>query len=149
MKYRPLGNTGITVSEVGFGSNTISGQGTLGVVEEEQGAAAVQHAYDRGITFFDTAESYSDGRSEEVIGRVLGNKKDVVICTKIGANGGPITPERMRPAAEASLQRLRRGAIDVYLLHNPTTEEIEDPNIKEALKALLQDGLIRSYGVSL
>lgn len=149
MKYRPFGNTGITVSEVGFGSNTISGQGTLGVVDEAQGAAAVQRAYESGITFFDTAEAYSEGRSEEVIGRVLGNKSDAVICTKVGANAGAITPERIRTAAEPSLRRLRRDTIDVYLLHNPSTEQVQDPAIKEALKSLVKDGLIRSYGVSL
>ena len=149
MKYRPFGNPGIMVSEVGFGSNTISGQGTLGVVDETQGAAAVQRAYESGITFFDTAEAYSEGRSEEVLGRVLGNKSDVVICSKVGANAGAITPKRISIAAEASLRRLRRDAIDVYLLHNPTTEQVQDPTIQEALESLVKDGRIRSYGVSL
>ena len=148
MKYRPLGDTGIMVSEIGMGTNTISGRGSLGSVDESHGVAAVERAYDLGVTLFDTAEGYSEGRSEEVLGRVLGNKPDIVICTKMGMSGGPITPERIRPAAEASLRRLRREVLDVYLVHNPTMEQVRDPAIREALEALRRDGLIRSYGIS-
>ena len=148
MKYRPFGNTGIMVSEIGMGTNTISGRGSHGYVDEAQGIAAVERAYDLGVTFFDTAEGYSEGRSEEVLGKVLANKPDAVICTKVGMSGGPITPERIRPAAEASLRRLRRDVLDVYLVHNPTMEQVRDPAIREALEALRRDGLIRSYGVS-
>ena len=149
MKYRPFGNTGMTVSEIGFGANTISGKGSHGYVDESQGAAAVQRAYEVGVTFFDTAEGYSQGRSEEVIGRVLGNKDDVVVCTKVGMGGGPITADRIRSAAEASLSRLHRDAIDVYLLHNPSTELLRDPAVKEVLEVLQRDGLIRTYGVAI
>ncbi len=149
MKYRPFGNTGMTVSEIGFGANTISGKGSHGYVDESQGAAAVQRAYEVGVTFFDTAEGYSQGRSEEVVGRVLGNKDDVVVCTKVGMGGGPITADRIRSAAEASLSRLRRDAIDVYLLHNPSTELVRDPAVKEVLEVLQRDGLIRTYGVAI
>ena len=149
MKYRELGSTGIRVSEVGFGANTVSGQGTYGVVDMADGLAAIQRAYEVGVTFFDTAEGYSEGRSEEVLGDALEGKPDVVICTKVGGRaGGPLTPERIRASAEASLRRLRRDAIDVYLLHNPTTEVIRDAAVQDALSSLQRDGLIRTYGVS-
>ena len=147
MKYRKFGNTGINVSEVGFGADAVSGQGIYGVTNEADGIAAVEKAYQQGVTFFDTAESYCDGRSEEVIGKVLGNKKDVVICTKISTRGENL-PSRIRGAAERSLYRLRRSVIDVYLLHNPSTDQITDPAVQDALKSLEVDGLIRTFGVS-
>ena len=101
MKYRPLGNTGMQVSEIGFGADAVSGQGIYGVTDEADGIAAVQCAYELGVTFYDTAESYCEGRSEEVIGKVLGNKPDVVICTKVGPSGGSLTP----PIIAASRRR--------------------------------------------
>ena len=149
MKYRELGNTGIQVSEVGFGASTVSGRGSYGVVDKADGLAAVQRAYEVGVTFFDTAEGYSEGRSEELLGKAFEDKHDVVICTKVGGRAlGPMTPERIRASAEASLRRLRRDAIDVYLLHNPTTEVIRDAAVRDALSSLQRDGLIRTYGVS-
>ena len=148
MRLREIGKTGIRASEIGMGTNTVSGQGTYGINEEKDGIAAVERAYDLGVTFYDTAEGYCEGRSEEVLGKVLGDKPDAVICTKVGSQGGPLTPERIRSAAEGSLRRLRRDVIDVYLLHNPETEQVVDPAIKEAMEALKKDGLIRSFGVS-
>ena len=149
MHYRPFGNNGFEVSEIGFGSNSVSGQGTYGYVDEADGIAAVHRAYELGVTFFDTAEGYSEGRSEEVLGKVLGNRPDVVICTKVGGRTGPITaPERLRTAAEGSLRRLRRDAIDVYLFHNPPTSQIKDLSLQEELERLKQEGKVRTYGVS-
>jgi aryl-alcohol dehydrogenase-like predicted oxidoreductase len=137
------------VSEVGIGTDSIAGQGTYGYTEESDGIAMLDRAYALGATFFDTAESYCDGRSEELIGRVLGNKSDVAICTKVGGGRSKLEPGRIRPAAEESLRRLRRDRIDVYLLHNPQTEQLSDPAIIEELEALREDGLIASYGASL
>ena len=148
MKYRPFGNTGITVSEVGIGGDSLSGKTTYGYVDEADGEAAIRRAVELGVTFFDTAETYCEGRSEEVIGRVVGNNPDIVVCTKVGGSAGAIAAERIRPAAEASLKRLQRDHIDVYLLHNPTTEQVSDPAILEAIQALQRDGLIRTYGVA-
>ena len=79
---------------------------------------------------------------------MLGNKQDVAICTKVGGKAGGLTPERIRPACEESLRRLKRDAIDVYLLHNPKSEQILDPAYRQAMEALQRDGLIRTYGVS-
>lgn len=148
MKYRQLGTNGLDVSEIGFGASTISGQGTYGSVNEADGIAAILQAYELGVTFFDTAEGYAEGRSEIALGKALGGKKDVVICTKVGGRAGPFTGTSIRGSVEASLRRLRRDTIDVYLLHNPETDQIKDPSIQEALQFLKQDGLIRGFGVS-
>jgi aryl-alcohol dehydrogenase-like predicted oxidoreductase len=149
MQYRQLGRAGMMVSEVGIGTDSIAGQGTYGYTDELDGISMLERAYALGATFFDTAEGYCEGRSEELIGRVLGNKSDVVICTKVGGGRGKLEPQRIRPAAEESLRRLRRDRIDVYLLHNPQTEQLSDPAIMEELEALREDGLIASYGASL
>ena len=148
MRYRPFGNTGIIVSEVGIGGDSLSGQSTYGYVDAADGEAAVRRAVELGVTFVDTAEGYSEGRSEEVIGRVVGNNPDVIVCTKVGSGALTLDPDRIRTAAEASLRRLQRDHIDVYLLHNPTTEQISDPAILDAMQALQRDGLIRTYGVA-
>ena len=113
MNYRELGNTGIRVSEVGFGANTVSGTGTYGYVDRAAGIAAIKRAYELGVTFYDTAEGYSEGRSEETLGEVLGNRQDVVICSKVGGRARPLTPEIIRSAAIASLKRMRRDVNDV------------------------------------
>ena len=147
MKYRKLGDTGLTVSEIGMGTNTVSGEGSYGYNEKAEGLAALRRAYELGVTFFDTAEGYAEGRSEEALGEALGDKQDVIICTKVGG-GAALTPERIRPACEASLRRLQRDTIDVYLLHNPKAEQIRNPAFKREMEALQRDGLIRTYGVS-
>lgn len=150
MHYRPFGQTGLTVSEIGFGANSVSGQGSYGFVPESDGIAAIQKAYELGVTFFDTAEAYSDGRSEEVLGRVLGKKLDALICTKVGGRNSPISdPKRIRNSAENSLKRLRRDAIDVYLLHVPSPDQVLDGELHRELEKLKQEGKIRSFGVSI
>jgi aryl-alcohol dehydrogenase-like predicted oxidoreductase len=150
MRYRPFGQTGLTVSEIGFGANSVSGQGSYGFVPESEGIAAIQKAYELGVTFFDTAEAYSDGRSEKVLGMVLGKKLDALICTKVGGRNSPITdPQRIRNSAESSLKRLRRDAIDVYLLHVPSPAQVLDEELHHELEKLTVEGKIRSFGVSI
>jgi aryl-alcohol dehydrogenase-like predicted oxidoreductase len=70
----------------------------------------------------------------------------VVICTKVSGSSARIGPQLLRPALEASLRRLRRETVDVYLLHNLSTEQVQDPAMQEALEALRREGLIRAYG---
>ena len=148
MKYRTLGNTDTIVSELGFGALNVSGWADYGYVEEAQGIAALKRAKELGVTFFDTAEGYADGKSEEAIGKAFGNDPDIVLCTKVGGRAGPITAERVRHAVEASLRRLCRDHVDIYLLHNPTIEQIRDPAIWEAMYALQQAELVKCVGVS-
>jgi aryl-alcohol dehydrogenase-like predicted oxidoreductase len=145
MRYRQLGNTGIEVSEIGMGCNTVAGDGSYGPQDEADGIAAIKRAHELGVTFFDTAEGYGGGQSEEALGKALGGR-DAVICTKVAMRS--VTPEKIREAAQKSLKRLQRDVIDVYLLHNPSIEQVQDPAFKQALTDLQRDGLIRSFGVS-
>ena len=84
MKYRKLGNTGLTVSEVGFGVWTV-GTTWWGITDEDFGVDLMRQAYELGITFFDNADSYGDGKGEEMLARALGDVRDkIVIATKFG-----------------------------------------------------------------
>ncbi|MCU1350548.1 MAG: putative oxidoreductase, partial [Acidobacteria bacterium] len=163
MKYRDLGNTGIKVSEIGFGAWAIGGpseaSGTplgWGRTSDDESLAAIRRARDLGVTFFDTADSYGFGRSESLLGIVLARKRqDVVIATKIGNVRTPtgelkkdFTKEHIFHAVDASLKRLRSDYIDLYQLHNPTVQDLEREHIQEAMDRLQELGKIRYWGVS-
>ncbi len=103
---RTLGRTGLEVSDIGFGSSSLSGDEAL-----------VRHALERGISYFDTAESYEGGRAEETLGRALaGHRGDVVLASKTTASADATRGEIMA-ALEGSLRRLRTDRIDVYFNH--------------------------------
>jgi aryl-alcohol dehydrogenase-like predicted oxidoreductase len=163
MKYRELGNTGIKVSEIGFGAWAIGGpseaSGTplgWGQTSDDESLAAVRRARDLGITFFDTSDSYGFGRSESLLGIVLSRKRqDVVIATKVGnvrTSAGELkkdfTQQHIFHAVDASLKRLRSDYIDLYQLHNPTLQDLQDEHIQEAMDRLQELGKIRYWGVS-
>lgn len=154
MKQRTLGRSGLLVSEVGLGCNNFGMR-----LDNEASARVVHKALDLGITLFDTAESYSNGRSEEALGLALGARRpQVAIATKWnGSYWGPASeapPERrggsrreVMRAVEASLKRLGTDYIDLYQLHRP------DPAtpIEETLRALedaIRQGKVRYAGVS-
>jgi len=156
MKYRPLGKTGIIVSEIGFGTWGLGGN-AYGPVDDGVSVQALQAAFDQGITFFDTSDLYGDGRSEEVLGRALHDvRESVVICTKIGLlphKGFSIpydfSPQYIRQGIQDSLRRLKTDYVDLYLLHSPTIDFLEKhPETLEVMTELQEAGLIRSYGVS-
>jgi aryl-alcohol dehydrogenase-like predicted oxidoreductase len=140
MKQRELGQGGPKLSVVGLGCNN------FGSRLQAEGAARVVHAaLDAGVTHFDTAEMYGDGRSEEYLGAALGSHRDeVVIATKFSprAPGEPYTPgalaTRIREAVEGSLRRLGTDHIDLYYQHRPDV----DAPVEEALETL--DVLVRS-----
>ena len=125
MERRPLGKTGLSVSALGFGCGAVGGLMVRGDHTEQ--TAAVARALDAGITYFDTAPSYGDGRSEESLGRVmreLGAWRDVVVGTKVRlrpSDLGDPAPAIER-SLEASLRRLGRDAVDLFQLHNPIAE---------------------------
>jgi len=150
MRYRQLGDSGLTVSVVGLGCNNFGGR-----IDLEASRGVVERALEHGVTLFDTADVYGNrGGSEEVLGEILGSRRDdVVLATKWGSDMG--TGERearggrryIRMALEASLRRLRTDRIDLYQLHNP------DPRtpIAETLAALddlVEEGKIRYVGSS-
>src|SRR5262245_3921176 len=157
MDYRPLGRTGLVVSEIGFGAWGIGGrtvaETSYGDTDDRVSLAALSRALDRGITFFDTSAAYGDGHSEELIGQaVKGRRSRIVIATKAGYdswNRPPdFSPEAIVASTERSLRRLGTDYLDLLQLHNPPTEVLATPRVREALRSLLDSGKIRTWGVS-
>lgn len=155
MKFRTLGRTGLQVSEVGFGAWAIGGD-SYGKTEDAESLKAVLYAYEQGVNFFDTADIYGKGRSETLVGKALkGRRLEVFIATKGGwdfYHGGVkqnFTKDYLIFACEESLKRLGTDYIDLYQVHNPNLELIEQGTFFGALEALKREGKIRFYGVSI
>jgi aryl-alcohol dehydrogenase-like predicted oxidoreductase len=157
MKKRKLGNSGLEVSALGLGCLGMSASYGLRQDETEM-IALLRAAVDRGITFFDTAESYGPFTNETLLGKALSPVRDrVVIATKFGFDLNPDAspgfrglnsrPEHIRAVAEASLKRLQTDVIDLFYQHRV------DPNVPiEAVagtvKELIQEGKVRHFGMS-
>jgi aryl-alcohol dehydrogenase-like predicted oxidoreductase len=162
MRYKPLAGTDMQVSEVGFGVWTVSA-GWWGDYTDEQAITLIRRAFDLGITFFDTADTYGDGRGETLLATALAGQRDqVVIGTKFGYDPsrqvGPRgqqelpqdwSPGFVRRALEASLRRLNTDRIDCWQLHNPKMDAIERDDLWQTLDDLRREGTVRSYGVAL
>jgi len=148
MHYRPLGNTSATVSEVGMGCNRL-GQD---YAPDEHWVSLVRRAVDLGVTVFDSAEAYGWGRSEEMLGRALGNRDGVLVATKMcrvrETGEKDYSAARMVETAEGSLRRLQRDCIDIYQLHSPGREELERYDWAEGMQRLKAQGKIRFSGVA-
>lgn len=159
MKYREFGNTGIKVSEVGFGGWAIGGNEhghSYGPTDDKVSLDAINKAFDIGCNFFDTADVYGFGHSETLLGKALKNKRDrVIIATKVGSDfyqgGGfkTFTPEYVRFALEKSLDRLKTDYVDVYQLHNPPVKLIKNEATYAVLQDLKREGKIRAWGISI
>ncbi|MFD1647223.1 aldo/keto reductase [Haloarchaeobius litoreus] len=160
MQYRELGDSGVEVSEIGFGAWVV-GTDWWGDRTEEQAVEMLQYAHDQGITYFDTGDVYGHGRSEELVGEALGDRRDeVTVATKIGydfynnpqAGHGElpkeITPEWIRTATERSVDRLGFDHIDVLQLHNANVDEV-DADVLEVLDELREEGLVDAVGWAL
>ena len=165
MDTRALGTTGAKISALCMGCWEIGGL-AWGPVTGPDAQALVRHAFDAGITTFDTAEAYGNGRSEVILGRALqGHRDEVVIITKTGylpgidgaqmlyAEGGQPQPQdysaaSIRRACELSLRRLESTYIDVYLLHDPPMHVVQHEGPFEELQRLQAAGKIRWWGVS-
>lgn len=153
MNYRTLGKTGLTVSEIGLGCWQLASS-AWGTQDSRDAQRIVQAALDQGCTFFDTAPGYGAGRSESLLGEALkGRRSQVVLCSKFGHPAeGPadFSVAALRPAIEATLQRLQTDYLDVLLVHNPPPEWLDGrrSGLYEALAALQQAGVLRAYGVS-
>ncbi|MBD3412951.1 MAG: aldo/keto reductase [Candidatus Aminicenantes bacterium] len=146
MKYRTLGNTDLQISTVSFGCWAIIGGFNWGHQEKKDSLDALCAAYDSGINFFDTAEAYGNGYSEQLIAEALGKKRDrIIIASK--ASPPHFTSDKLRTACERSLKNLRTGYIDLYQLHWPNWE-IPIQETLGSLEQLKQEGKIRAYGVS-
>jgi aryl-alcohol dehydrogenase-like predicted oxidoreductase len=162
MKYRKFGNTDLLVSEIGFGAWAIGGGAMIGNTAIGWGDAddavsikAIHEAAGAGINFFDTADIYGLGHSEDLIGKELGANKDIIIATKVGnvARNEQFTVDYSRDyiieACEASLKRLRRDAIDYYQLHTARLAHLQNGECVEAMQQLQKQGKIRYWGLSL
>ncbi|AJY76857.1 aldo/keto reductase [Paenibacillus beijingensis] len=156
MKYVQLGNSGLIVSKLAFGAMTFGSGNIPSVykVGEDQAQELVDRALAAGINFFDTADAYADGQSEEMLGRLLGTRrKETIIATKAGNRVGPgllqtgLSRKHLFDACEASLARLNTDYIDLYIVHktDPFTplEETLD-----ALNDLVRQGKVRYIGYS-
>jgi aryl-alcohol dehydrogenase-like predicted oxidoreductase len=163
MNYRKFGNTDLVVSEIGFGAWAIGGAANVGGVEIGWGPSddavsldALAAALDHGINFFDTADFYGLGHSEELLGSCLGNRDDVVVATKVGQKVGKdgkiaidYSKEYILNACEQSLTRLKRSSIDFYQLHVARLAHLEKGDCIEAMETLQSQGKIRYWGISL
>src|SRR5919108_3732009 len=162
MNYRTLGSTGLQVSEIGFGAWTIGGtseaagtQWGWGETPEADAIAAIQRARELGVNFFDTADVYGNGRSEEILGKALGpDWKDVYVASKVGnvirhqRAAKDWSREHIMRSCEASLKRLKKDVIDLYQRHNPDLYDNRRADWPETMELLQKHGKIRYYGVS-
>ncbi|MDZ7718799.1 MAG: aldo/keto reductase [Balneolaceae bacterium] len=163
MQYRQFGNTDLKVSEVGFGTWGIGGPAMAGDiplgwgdVDDDTSIKALEKAYDLGVNFYDTADFYGLGHSEELLGNVFSDKKDVIIASKVGHRLDEdesiyvdYTYEHIVNSCENSLKRLKRDVIDFYQLHTAKLNHLEQGECIEAMEKLKSDGKIRYWGVSL
>ena len=160
MQYQTLGNSGVEVSEVGFGAWVV-GTDWWGDRTEADAIDMLEFAVEQGITYFDTGDVYGHGRSEELVGTALADVRDeVTIATKVGydfynnpqAGHGELPkemhPEYLREAVEKSLERLGVEYVDVLQLHNANVDEIT-PDVLELLDELEEEGTIRARGLAL
>ena len=152
MKYRPLGRTGWTVSEISFGAWAIGG--AWGQVSEKDALAALNQAVDSGVNFIDTADVYGDGRSERLIAVLKKERKEeIVVATKAGRRLPRQTIEgysrqNLNAWVEDSLRNLATECLDLLQLHCPPTELYERPEVFAILDDFVRAGKIRCYGVS-
>jgi aryl-alcohol dehydrogenase-like predicted oxidoreductase len=152
MQYRELGRTGWKVSTVSFGAWAIGG--TWGNVKDDESLAALQRALDLGVNFFDTADVYGDGRSEQLLAKLRRERSEpFYVATKAGRRLDPhvaqgYTRQNLTAFVERSLKNLEVEAIDLLQLHCPPTEVFYMPETFDALDTLVKEGKLRYYGVS-
>ncbi len=148
MHQRPLGATGLLVSEIGMGCNRLGEPGP----PPEHWVALVRRAVERGVNVFDSSESYNWGASESVLGKALRGHDKVLVATKVSRPGPGREPDfssaRLQQAAEASLQRLGRDRIDIYKLHSPSRQDMQRFDWREGMARLKRRGDIRLIGVA-
>lgn len=162
MRYRKFGSTDLNVSEIGFGAWAIGGGSMIGDTaigwgdaDDSVSVKAIQSALDAGINLFDTADIYGLGHSEELLGKTIGDKNEIIIATKVGnvSRGEQFTVDYSRKyilgACEASLRRLKRDVIDFYQLHSARTQHLLNGECIDAMRQLQRQGKIKYWGLSL
>jgi aryl-alcohol dehydrogenase-like predicted oxidoreductase len=163
MKYRTLPHTDVTVSEVGFGLWTTS-TGWWGETSDADAVTLLREAYELGITTFDAADTYGNGRSEEQLAAAFSAQRErLVYATKFGYDWYDSAGERkgqneipqdfspafVRKALEGSLRRLQTDYIDVWQMHNARLEQVRDGELQALLEQFRAEGKIRTWGIAL
>lgn len=165
MRYQAIAGTDIEVSEVGFGVWTVS-SGWWGDRSEQEAVTLLRQAFDRGITFFDTADTYGNGRGETILAQAFpsSDRDDIVIGTKFGydwqSNVGKrreghqeaphcFEPDFLEQALEGSLRRLDTDRIDIWQIHNVRMEHLERDDLWTFLDRARMSGKVLSVGVAL
>jgi aryl-alcohol dehydrogenase-like predicted oxidoreductase len=152
MNRRKIGRLNREVSEVGFGAWQIGGD--WGDVDEDAALATLHAAADAGVTFFDTADVYGDGRSERLVGRLLRERagEDLFVATKMGRRAeqtvANYSPEHFRAWNDRSRENLGMDTLDLVQLHCPPTDLYYRPEVFEDLERMVDEGRIAAYGVS-
>jgi aryl-alcohol dehydrogenase-like predicted oxidoreductase len=152
MKKRPLGKTGMLVSELALGTWGLSGDG-YGHVAPEEAERTVLRALDIGLSLIDTSDAYGGGQTEAMLGRIL-ERKEAVVVTRGGLDRRtepPVqtfAPEHLEGAITRSLKRLRRERIEIYLLHNPGVETLKKGEATDCMKAMVTSGKIAHWGIA-
>ena len=152
MNKRKLGNNGFEISEVGLGCWQI-GANWGDEIEKKKAFEILNEAVDNGVSFFDTADVYGDGRSEALIGEFLKNTKaDIKVATKFGRGSNVFpnsyTEKALRDSVDASLKRLNVDVIDLIQLHCVPTEVLKNGAIFNWLRTLKKEGKIHHFGAS-
>jgi 1-deoxyxylulose-5-phosphate synthase len=151
MLYRKLGAAGLRVSAVGLGCNPFGNE-----VDQATAQTIVERALELGVTYFDTADAYNDGRSEDYLGRALralNTRHDVIVATKVGNRTGPgpndvgASRAHILASCDASLRRLQTDYIDVYQIHSPDRQTPIEETL-DALNSLIRQGKVRYIGCS-
>jgi aryl-alcohol dehydrogenase-like predicted oxidoreductase len=152
MKYRKLGRTGWKISEISFGAWAIGG--TWGKVDDKDSLETLNRALDLGVNFFDTADVYGDGRSEQLLAKLKKQRKEkFYVATKAGRRLNPHTADgyskrNITSFVERSLKNLKTETIDLLQLHCPPTEVYYMPEVFGILDNLVRAGKLKYYGVS-
>jgi aryl-alcohol dehydrogenase-like predicted oxidoreductase len=160
MRYRELGSTGKTVSEIGFGAWGIGKSEWVGA-SDEQSLATLKAARDAGITLFDTALAYGDGHSEQLISQAFGKSHDVVIASKVppknyiwpAQKGTPLSEvfprEHVVKSLDRSLKNLGREQIDVYQFHVWSDEWANNDEWLGTVRTMIESGKVEVVGISI
>jgi aryl-alcohol dehydrogenase-like predicted oxidoreductase len=165
MKYRTYPKTDVAVSEVGFGLWTTS-TGWWGDKSDDDAVALLREAFDLGITLYDAADTYGNGRSEEQLAKAFAGRRDTVVyATKFGYDfytpqnvetrrgqfelPHDFSPAFVRKALEESLRRLQTDYVDIYQMHNARMAQIDDDALWDLLESFKREGKIRTYGAAL
>jgi aryl-alcohol dehydrogenase-like predicted oxidoreductase len=150
MEQRTLGRTGRDVSVVGLGTWQLGAD--WGEVSEGEALGVLEASVEAGVTFFDTADVYGDGRSEQVIGRFLKDHDGITVATKMGRRMDQVadnyTSDNFRAWTDRSRRNLGVDTLDLVQLHCPPSAVIDDAATYDALDALVDNGAIAAYGVS-